>query len=526
MPWFCNRRHALGALAASAASPALSRAASISDTFARGGAFSYATLCATARALAARRDVAPPAPPLPPGLAELDYDRYRRIRYRPERGLWHGEGRGVELRFFHLGFLFREPVQLAEIVDGSVRPITYDPARFDLAAAGIGDDGFGPELGYAGFRVIDRTNPELDIAAFLGASYFRAVGVDRQYGLSARGLAIDTGMSQPEEFPRFSRFWFERPAPGATQLVIYALLESSSVCGAYRIALVPGARLTMDIEAALYPRRTIERLGIAPLTSMYQTGENDRRLAYDFRPEIHDSDGLALWTGAGQWIWRPLENPRALRFNRYADRNPRGFGLLQRDRNFDHYQDDGVFYDRRPSVWVEPLGAWGDGGVVLVELPTADETFDNIVAFWQPQDPPRPGQELRYAYRLHWGREAPVTPELATVVATRTGLGGVVGRRRNHYAWRFVVDFAGGRLALLPRTTTLQLVVTASRGTIEIPSVRPLDAIGGYRAIFDLVPDDDLSPINLTASLALEDLPLTETWFYQYSPPPLAERRF
>ncbi|HMM74652.1 MAG TPA: glucan biosynthesis protein D [Gammaproteobacteria bacterium] len=525
MPFVLSRRRLLQTLCAAVVAPQGARAAAPATPVLASGPFDYAALKGAARALAAK-DYVPPAHTLPPMLAALDYDHYQRIHYLPEHGLWHGEGRGVELRFFHPGFLFREPVQLAEIVDGEARPIVYDPARFDLTQAGVDGSKLPPSLGYAGFRVVDRTNPEIDIAAFLGASYFRAVGADKQYGLSARGLAIDTGMEHPEEFPRYTHFWFERPAPGATSLAIYALLDSPSVSGAYRIELTPAARLMMDIDVALYPRKPIARLGIAPLTSMYQTGENDRRVATDFRPEIHDSDGLAMWTGSGQWIWRPLENPRALRFNHYADRNPRGFGLLQRDRDFDHYQDDGVFYDRRPSVWVEPKSEWGEGGVVLVELSTADETFDNIVAFWQPKDTPQAGQELLYAYRLHWGRDTPVAPSLAIVVATRTGLGGVVGRKREYFSWRFAIDFAGGRLPLLPRDAKLELVATTSRGRLEIPSARPLEAIKGYRAIFDLVPDDSLEPINLTAALAVDGTPLTETWFYQYSPPPLDERRF
>ncbi|CAN0603063.1 unnamed protein product, partial [Ectocarpus sp. 12 AP-2014] len=208
-----------------------------------------------------------------------------------------------------------------------------------------------------------------DLVAFLGASYFRAVGESRQYGLSARGLAIDTGLSREEEFPDFTAFWLETPAAGATDVVVHALLDSPSITGAYRFRLRPGKNMVMDISASLYPRQAIERIGIAPLTSMYQTGENDRRKANDWRPEIHDSDGLALWTGAGERLWRPLVNPRTLRVSHFRDDNPRGFGLMQRDREFSHYQDDGVFYERRPSLWVEPRQGWGSGDVVLVEIP-------------------------------------------------------------------------------------------------------------------------------------------------------------
>jgi glucans biosynthesis protein len=281
----------------------------------------------------------------------------------------------------------------------------------------------------------------------------------------------------------------------------------------------------MDIDAALYPRKEIERLGIAPCTSMFQTGENDRRKGNDWRPEIHDSDGLALYTGAGEWIWRPLRNPRALSFNAFADRSPRGFGLLQRDHDFANYQDDGVFYDRRPSLWIEPKGDWGAGAVDLVEIPTIDETFDNIVAFWNPAIKPQPGQELLLGYRAYWGREAPVQSPLARVVATRTGLGGVIGKKRERFSWRFAVDFAGGDFALLDPKTVVEPVITASRGKVEITSARPLSAVQGWRAMFDIVPDPtSVEPISLRLFLRANGQPLSETWLYEWTPPPPAER--
>jgi glucans biosynthesis protein len=227
-----------------------------------------------------------------------------------------------------------------------------------------------------------------------------------------------------------------------------------------------------------------------------------------------------MWTGAGEWIWRPLTNPPHLRFNAYADNNPRGFGLLQRDRNFDHYQDDGVYYDRRPSLWVEPKFGWGKGAVQLVEIPTADETFDNIVAFWNPEEKPQPGQELLFGYRLYWGARMPFTPNLATVVATRTGMGGIVGQKRKYFSWRFAVDFAGGDLALLGKKVLVKPVISTSHGTVEIPSARPLESIQGYRAMFDLkLPDDVTGPINLRLYLETDGQPLSETWLYQWTPP-------
>ena len=486
--------------------------------------FSYAWLKGRARALAGEAYVSHEGE-LPESLKTLSWDDYQAIRYREDQALWRDSDSAFQVQLFHLGLYFLEPVKIHEVIDGQARELAYRPELFRYD----GDQDLGdlPEdLGYAGFRVHYHTNFSLDLAAFLGASYFRAVGSEMQYGMSARGLAIDTGMNRKEEFPRFSEFWLEKPAPGSHHMRVWALLDSPSVTGAYAFVLDPGRNMVMGVDVALYPRREIVRAGIAPLTSMYQVGENSQRMDYDWRPEIHDSDGLSMLTGQGEWLWRPLVNPANLRFNSYQDTNPGGFGLLQRDRNFDHYQDDGVFYDRRPSVWVEPRGEWGQGSVDLVEIPTNDETFDNIVALWHPDKPLQPGEEYLYSYRLHWGARPPVRPtELATVRATRTGLGGVIGQEREYFSWRFAVDFAGGPLDLLGDDADVEPVITVSRGEVEITSARPLSAINGYRAMFDLVPDESLEPINIRLYLRLGDEALTETWLYQYSPPPVSERR-
>jgi glucans biosynthesis protein len=493
--------------------------------------FDYAWLKGQARALAGN-PYHPPLRRLPQTLAQLDYDHYQAIHSRPERAHWSKENLAFRVQFFPLGFLFQEPVRLYEVVNGQVQDIVFDPALFDWRKSGVAAHALPRDLGFAGFRLQFHTNWDADVAAFLGASYFRAVGGDsRQYGLSARGLAIDTALDRGEEFPRFTAFWLERPAKEAGHVTVYALLDSPSVAGAYRFGLAPGATLVMDVDAALYPRKLIERLGVAPLTSMFQCGENDRRMATDWRPEIHDSDGLALWTGAGEWLWRPLVNPASVRVNSYYDANPRGFGLLQRDHSFDHYQDDGVHYEQRPSAWVEPkatLGSgWGPGAVQLVELPTADETSDNIVAFWHPTDQPRPGQELLFSYRLYWCTHPPFAPALARAVATRTGLGGVVGRKRRYFSWRFAVDFVGGELATLAKDAKVEPVINASRGRIELPSARPQVEIDGYRAMFDLrPPDGSAEPVDLRLYLRLHGQPLTETWTYQWTPPTGTARKY
>jgi glucans biosynthesis protein len=487
--------------------------------------FDYARLKGMARTLASAPYQAP-SEKLPPAVERLDWDHWQAIRFRDERSLWAGEGLRFQVRFFHLGFRIRKPVRMFVVDGGFSQEIIYDPAMFDYSGSGLRGNEIPPNIGFAGFRLLFHTDLLRDFAAFQGASYFRAVDIDRQYGMSQRGLAIDTGAATPEEFPDFIAYYLERPAKDSSLLTVYGLLDSPSVAGAYRFIIDAAEPLTMDIDAALYPRKQIERLGIAPGTSMFLVGKNDRRVDNDWRPEIHDSDGLQIWSGGGEWIWRPLMNPAGLRVNSYTDEHPRGFGLMQRERRFAQYQDDGVFYDKRPDCWVEPRGNWGKGAVMLVEIPTEDETSDNIVAFWTPADKPQRGQELLYAYRLNWTRENPVVVDLARVYATRTGIGGIIGRKRTYFSWRFVIDFAGGELPGLGENAKLVPVISASRGRVEITSVRPLRPINGYRAMFDLaLTDDSAEPVNLRLYLSADGQALSETWLYQYTPPPPAQRK-
>ena len=486
--------------------------------------FDFAGLKGQARALG-QAPYAPRPDTVPPAVAALDWDQYQSMQFRDDHALWGDQGLRFKAKFFHLGLFFKKPVRMFELADGQAQELAYDPAMFDYGKSGLKAGALPPNLGFAGFRLNSHRDPVRDVAAFLGASYFRAVGSEWQYGLSARGLAIDTGMERAEEFPDFIAFYLERPPAGSNTVTVYALLDSPSVAGAYRFAITPGDTQVMEIDAALYPRKPIERLGIAPCTSMFQHGENDHRMANDWRPEIHDSDGLAMWRGNGEWVWRPLTNPRNLQFNAFADTSPRGFGLLQRDREFDHYQDDGVFYDRRPSLWVEPKSDWGKGSVQLVEIPTKDETFDNVVAFWNPDRKPQAGEEWLVGYRLYWGAQPPARPTLARCIATRTGIGGVVGKPRTAFSWRFAVDFAGGTLGALPPDAKVEAVITATSGTIEITSARPLDAVQGWRAMFDLKPDpQSVQPITVRLFLRVGREPVTETWLYQWLPPALADR--
>ena len=489
--------------------------------------FDFALLKERARSMATLPWQSPtqnPRAALPASVAALDFDAYQQIQYRPEKALWANDGLRFQVRLFHAGLYFKRRVHIYEVKDGRSQEIAYDPGMFDYGRSGLDGAKLTADLGFAGFRLALSTTPRNDMVAFLGGSYFRAVGGTRQYGLSARGLTVDTAWGRDEEFPDFTAFFLERPSPQSQTLIVNALLDSPGLTGAYRFAITPGDNTVMEIDSAIYPRREIDRLGIAPGTSMFVVGENNRRAAADWRPEIHDSDGLQMRTGAGEWIWRPLNNPSSLRINAFTDHNPRGFGLLQRDRNFDHYQDDAARYEIRPSLWVEPRGDWGAGQVQLFEIPSPDESFDNVICHWSPQQKPQAGQELLYSYRLTWGATAPVRPTLARCVATRTGLGGVVGRKRSRFSWRFVVDFSGGNLALLDADAQVEVVVTASRGQVELVSARPHTPVQGWRAMFDVVPDERSDPVAMRMYLRVNGQALTETWVYEWTPPGVAQR--
>ena len=379
-----------------------------------------------------------------------------------------------------------------------------------------------PTSGFAGFRLQEAREGALDWhnhdwIAFLGASYFRAIGELNQYGASARGISIDTGMDGVvEEFPAFTKF-FIGPQSGDT-VTVHALLDGPSVAGAFRFQLTRRADVRMEVEQTLYMRQGARRLGVAPLTSMFWFSETLKPTAIDWRPEVHDSDGLAIWTGAGERVWRPLNNPARANISAFKDENPRGFGLMQRDRSFDHY-GDGVRYERRPSIWVEPIGNWGKGSVELVELPTADETSDNIVAMWKPQEAPQPGAELNFHYRMYWVADEPFPPPLARCVATRLGGGGYPGQKQASKARKFMVEFKGGALTNVPANAKVEAVVSTTRGAFtEYRITEPVpDSDAHWRTQFDLLAEGD-EPAELRCFLQMGGQTLSETWAFQYHP--------
>ncbi|MDO9637034.1 MAG: glucan biosynthesis protein G [Pseudotabrizicola sp.] len=452
--------------------------------------------------------------------SDFSYDDYQAVQFNPAQARWSGTDAGFHVHAFHLGWLFAEPVTMFEVEAGTARPIVfttddfryYDRIRDRVPA-------HEPLPGVAGFRLnapLNRADMFDEVVAFLGASYFRAVGRDTGYGLSARGLAINTGLGKPEEFPRFSRFWLERPAAFAREVVVHAALESESCTGAYRFVIRPGTNTVMDVTARLFFRTEVDQIGIAPLTSMYLFSEKSRTDFDDFRPSVHDSDGLAIHRRDGDRNWRPLNNPTRLSESWFVEDSPLAFGLMQRDRDFENYQDAVSHYERRPSLLVEPVGEWGRGAVRLVEIPTPLEVNDNIVAFWVPEARPVPGQMLEFAYRLHWGA-LPVDPaaDVAYVKETRAGVGGVAGVENTDGTRKFVVDFAGGLLSRLPTDAEVEPVVTVAGGEIIVKTLSKIENNAVWRLVIDVKPKAGAT-VELVAHVAGYGRKLTENWLYQW----------
>lgn len=453
-------------------------------------------------------------------LDDLKYDDYRLIRFRPDRARWAEEDSLFQLHAFSMGWLFTDPVLLFELTGDQATPLTVSTDDFEYLndlATRIPPHAEMP--GVAGFRLhhpLNRPDVMDELVAFLGASYFRALGRGNAYGLSARGLAVNSGLSQAEEFPRFTRFYIERPGDFRETITLYAALESESVTGAYRFVISPGAETVMDVTARLFFRSDIEQLGVAPLTSMFLFSEKNRHLFDDYRPNVHDSDGLRIERADGDLIWRPLNNPPRLAGSYFTETNPHSFGLFQRDRDYESYQDPAAHYELRPSLQVEPIGDWGSGAVRLFEIPTDLEVNDNIVAFWVPEGQIRAGEAREFAYRLRWGSLPPDEGDpRAYVLETRAGHGGVSGVEAAEGQRKFVVDFKGGLLASLGESKEIEAVVNVTGGQIAGQVLSPIPGTGIWRLVLDVAAEAG-GTVELSAHVAGYGRKLSEQWLYQW----------
>ncbi len=458
------------------------------------------------------------SPKLPTAIANLSFDQYQAIHFKHSDALWRNQSL-FEVQFFHRGFNFDRRVNISEVVDGQARPIIYNPNWFDFGRVVRQPGKLPRSLGFAGFRVhypLQTPTYKDELIVFLGATFFRVLGRNQDYGLTARGLAINTGSKGGEEFPWFTDFWLVRPTgPEQRVLTLYALLDSDSVTGAYRFDVRPGGITQLEVHSVLFPRKSIHKLGIAPMTSMFLYGEDPAGHRFnDYRPEVHDSDGLMMQTGIGEWLWRPLTNPKDLRINRFMDEHPRGFGLIQRDRDFNHYQDEDARFQRRPSYWIQPLGDWGRGGVELVEIPNGEDIHDNIAAYWVPEQAVEAGKPLHFDWLMLAHGDSQQWPPGGKVIATRTlpATPAEVQSTAHSDARRILIDFAGGDLDGLNDSQPLKALLTANGGQVQDVTVQKLVETGSWRVSFLVFPTHQHDTVDLHCYLQLYGESLTETW--------------
>lgn len=462
----------------------------------------------------------------------LNYDKYREIRFRRSQALWTEDNLPFRVEFFHPGYLYEEPVHINEFTATHVQPIRFVQEFFDYGSLKIQNQ-IPANTGYAGFRILyplNKTNVLDELGAFLGASYFRLLGKDQRYGQSARGLAINCGEGDiPEEFPIFTDWWLGKPHPDDTSLNFYAILDSPSCVGAYEFLIKPGQTTTVDVDAILYWRERdkvleantntplLRTVGMAPLTSMFWFGKNSVRKWDDYRSEVHDTDGLRIRMGNDEVLWRPLDNPTAMRHQIFNAPNIRGFGLMQRERSFAEYQDLFQLYHLEPSVWVEPHGNWGDGNLHLLELSTVYEGLDNIVAFWDPKNKPMPLKPFHFGYTLYWSMDKDVRQICEDqVISTRTGPDTQFANAR-----QFVIDFKGPKLDAIPENAPPRSIASCSdNAAIVDNSVIRNPYMNTWRVILKMQPKPgNKNPVDLRCTLQKGTNVVSETWTYLWSPP-------
>lgn len=506
------RREFLVSLAALAAAPRTSWAEGTDEPGLQLGeakTFSPSDVADMAREMAAHEYQ--PRPMIPEAWRNLSYDQYRKIWFDSRNALWEGSDAPQRVDVFPPGLYFPQAIKTYVVKGNQARPMLFDMAVFDSTDK-FPDLPIDDTLGYSGLRLrAELRQPGIfeEYAVFQGASYFRGIGTRDIYGLSARGLALKTGDPMGEEFPDFTHFWLEEPAPGAATIILHALLDSPSCTGAYRFAITPGQPLSMDVKVEIFARTTLTHVGIAPLTSMFLFDDTDRQRFDDFRPAVHDTDGLMIHNGGGEVIWRPLANPLTLQISAFGDNDPRGFGLMQRARDFEDFNDLEALYHRRPGLWITPGEGWGRGSVHLVEIPADLEIYDNIVAYWRPSKTIEPGTSHKVTYRMDWGSDpAPKTAMPLRVINTAAG-----GRPEGGRI--FAIDFEAAD-HVPDDLSRLDLIVRSSAGEVTPGIVQRNPATGGPRLAFTFMPGD-ATWAEFRAQLRLDGEALSEVWLYRWT---------
>lgn len=514
MTHILTRRQSLAGFAVASAAAALPAVAQQngSSTFPSligdGQRFDAGLVVELARALS-KRAMAPNPVDLPDGLGQLSLDAAAQIRLQPQHMVWAGEQRGFAIEPLHRGSVFSNPVSIFVIEDGVVRRIGFDKSRFDYGRVPV--PAAQADLGFSGFRLHVGGEKLVEAAIFQGATFFRAIARGQVFGAVARSLVLRPGEQRGEEIPFFRAFWIERPGPAATSLTVHGLIDSDSATAAVRMTLRPGDVTINDIELTLFARTQLDNVGFGGMMGGFLFGPQRRRVFDEVRPAVHEVSGLQMRTGADEWLYRPLNNPEQLQVSAFMDNNPKGFGLVQRERDYNAYQDDDQRFELRPSVWIEPLGDWGSGTVQLLEVPTDSEINDNIICHWRPRQAIAAGSETTVSYRQFWCWQTPENPPVAMVRSVRQGRG-TQGRRR-----RFFVDFEGDTLADSALAQNVKVLLSATPGVIHNTRLVPYPERRTMRVSFELDPGADAS-CELRLQLEAAARPVSETWLNRWTP--------
>jgi periplasmic glucans biosynthesis protein len=498
-----------GALSGVGGSPLTSIAdrAEAADAATAPPAFTADNVIEMARQLA-KAPFKAPKPSLPDPFANLTYDQYVAIRSQPGSALWSGDNVGFALEPLHRGFVFSTPMDINIVENGAPQRVAYNRAAFDFGKLQLPAD--LPDIGFSGFRVLTAVEGRgfQEVAIYQGASFFRAKARGQTLGVTARGLSIRTGDPQGEEFPLFRAVWIEKPTLATNALIIHALLDSASVTGAFRFTLRPGEATIIDTELRIFARVAVDHIGLGVMSGVYLFGDLDHRKIDDVRPNVYEVNGLQMLAGKGEWIWRPVANRETLQVSAFVDQNPHGFGLLQRSRSFYTFQDDDQHWELRPSLWIEPIGDWGEGEVQLLEIPTESENNDNIIAQWRPKTGLGEGATQSFAYRQFWCWTPPVRPTLAICAGVRMGKMG-----KNV---RFVVEFSNEIFADSARAAEIKANITAHPGQIVWSRSIVSAERKSLRVAFDLDPGSEVFS-ELRLVLESSGQPASETWLYRWT---------
>ncbi len=510
MPVLDRRTFIASAAAISAAPTAIAQQATGALTFLQailqdGARFDPAIVVESARLLS-KRAFSAPNTALPDPFGAMNHETYNAISHRPERQIWADDNRSLVVEPLHRGFVYNTPVMISLVEDGLVRRVVYDSGRYTFGK--LTPSAQMADIGFSGFRIFSAGDSPREIASFQGGTFFKSLARGQNMGVVARALAIRTADGRGEEFPVFRAFWMERPAQDGS-IVIHAVADSESATAAFRFVIRSQDVTIIDTEATVFARTTLDAVGLCPMQATFLFAANKRRNIDDFRPAVHDVSGLQMLNGRGEWIWRPLNNPEQLQISSFMDENPKGFGLVQRNRDFANYHDDDARFELRPSLWIEPIGDWGQGYVQLIEIPSDSEVNDNVIAFWRPRVPLAAGSETVLAYRQFWCWTPPERPDLATAVSFRIGRGSS-GRRR-----KCLVEFAGEVFGqeILPE---MKLVLGASPGQITQSRLVINMARKSARVHFEIDPGSE-NATELRLLIESGDKPVTETWLYRWT---------